>query len=679
VSIRSRLAGWIGGKRRAVPAVDFQIPTALFGGIATNQPSHETLLRESMGVADMATRAIANRISGLEPQVKVKVRESEGTETEEILDDHPLKMLLDRPHPNFSKSQVLRLTAQYIVTVGEAYWLKVGNRLAIPAELHVIPPDRVTPIVNQNVVTSYAVQEGSGQTISYPADAIVRFFFPDPENMWASEGYLGPAGVTADSLKFSGEHLRRQYQTDATPKTVLEAGPDAIPFQPGEAERFWDLWSNRFNTRTGTKVGSPGITPAGYKLIQIALSSGADITPLLTHWRDEQLMGFFTPRSVLGQVVSGDRSSAETNQYVFDRYGVLPIATLIAESLTLQLAPDFDAALFVDWEAFISQDKEFELKQEGNDLSLKVRSVNQVREDRGLDPVDWGDDPVGSFQDKPYMPDEFDEGFDDADPFGGGSEEEDDEEPDEEERTRGRLVANEWMRQVRREKEYVPLMFQAMRNIFSDQWASIALQLEMQRARIKVSDIFNPEEWASLFRIRVEPVRETSFINIAQETLASLESGDFIFTEQMRDVLRRQGAELVTHVNKTTERKLRRILEAGTASGASIDQISKRIRSEMVGNIGRARARTIARTEVLKASQTAQVESFRQAGVDRKQWNHSQDPENPNHRPEHLAIDGQIRSTKEAFNVAGEPMMAPGLGSAENSINCRCFVTPVLA
>ena len=31
------------------------------------------------------------------------------------------------------------------------------------------------------------------------ADTIVRFFLPDPESPWQSEGYLAPQGTTQDS------------------------------------------------------------------------------------------------------------------------------------------------------------------------------------------------------------------------------------------------------------------------------------------------------------------------------------------------------------------------------------------------------------------------------------------------------------------------------------------------
>src|SRR5262245_62121013 len=89
---------------------------AYFGPGITSQAPHDVLLQESIGIPDAACRAIANRVSSLDLEVYTEHRIEPGTVEDEILDDHPLDKLLERPHPNLTQSQLLRLTAQYIVT-----------------------------------------------------------------------------------------------------------------------------------------------------------------------------------------------------------------------------------------------------------------------------------------------------------------------------------------------------------------------------------------------------------------------------------------------------------------------------------------------------------------------------------------------------------------------------------
>jgi SPP1 gp7 family putative phage head morphogenesis protein len=513
---------------------------------------------------------------------------------------------------------------------------------------------------------------------------VVRFYFPDPESPWTSEGYLGPNAITADSLQFASEHLRSHYQHDATPKSVLEVtdAEGAPKFSPAEAERFAEGWRLRYHTRFGTEPSTPGLLPFGYKLVQMALRTGADIRPLLEHWSDEQLMNFGVPKSVLGKVVSGDRSSAETNQYVFDRYTVLPIATLLAEGMTHQLARDFDAALFVEFEEFVSADKDYLLAKQTADLNGKVRSINQVREDDGLDPVPWGEEPVGKIGEMPYDPDAI---------YSFGSDEPEaleDEEPEEEEERKRRNGSGshfapeaEWQRQLAREKAYVPSFEREMKKILGIQERDVVKKLKaaMPRARVSAPELFNPDEWRSLFERRVEPVRVKAFEAILGETLGGFGIDEFTFTDEMRFLLKQQGALLVKHANRTTQNMIAQQLEKGAAEGEGVDQIAKRIKG--VFRTRRHHARTIARTEILKASQEAQLASFDLAGVESNQWNTAMDDAV---RDSHIPLEGVVKPKGQPFDMSGEFALAPGIGlghsqlSAGNSINCRCFLTPVL-
>jgi len=52
-------------------------------------------------------------------------------------------------------------------------------------------------------------------------------------------------------------------------------------------------------------------------------------------------------------------------------------------------------------------------------------------------------------------------------------------------------------------------------------------------------------------------------------------------------------------------------------------------------------------------------------------------------RDSHLTLEGVTAKLREGFDLGGELADAPGIGhlgsslSAGNSINCRCFLTPV--
>lgn len=684
-----RIGAWLAGRAsRLASAIPMHPPLQIgFGPGVGHQPSAEVLLKESIGIADRSTRAIANRIASLTPQVKSVRRLRDGTVDEEILDDHPLAALLDQPHPDLSGMQLLRLTTQWVVTVGEAYWLKVGSALGRVAELHPIIPSRVAPFLRENRIISYSVTAPSGQRVEVPARDMVRFYWPDPEFPWLAEGYLGPNAITADALKFSGQTLRRHYESDGTPKTVLKAGADAVGFTSEERKRFNDEWARQYNRRTGSAVGVPATIPTGFDLIELAAQTGAELVPLLDHWRDDQLSHFGVPRSILGQVVSGDRSSAETNAFVFDLHTVLPIATLIADSITRGLARDYDKRIKVEFEEFVSSNEEVRLKEEDQDLRHKVRSINLVRTDRGLDPVPWGEEPIGTFADVPYDPDAVRELRPDNPMAFGDEDEPEGDEPEgepEEPRTRAQAsIRAAWEAQLDRERRYVPPMTRALRSILREQRAStlenLAKQGEPRARAIDPNALFDPEAWDDLFRLQAEPIRIDLFRTTLGVTLEQLGITEFQLTPRQVEILREQGAALIKHANRTTQRRIAAAVAEGVEAGEGIPEIAKRIRS--VFDRRRDEARTIARTEVHKAGQAAQVEGFTTGGVERKRWNSSMDSRV---RDSHQ-IDGQVVMVNEPFRLDdGELADAPGVGaggaslSANNSINCRCFVTPVV-
>lgn len=112
-------------------------------------------------------------------------------------------------------------------------------------------------------------------------------------------------------------------------------------------------------------------------------------------------------------------------------------------------------------------------------------------------------------------------------------------------------------------------------------------------------------------------------------------------------------------------------LAAGVDMGETIPELAARIQA--VAPVSEARATTIARTEVIAASNAG---SFAQAQVlddpsMTKTWVATNDPRT---RPTHRAADGQAVPLLSAFIVGGFPLMVPGdpTGPPEEVINCRC-------
>lgn len=717
-------------------------------GIGTStQPDPAALLREALGWAAIAIGAISDRVASLAQTIEVcRRRRVNGKLILEPIDDHPLAMILHKGSPVHPPSVLFRTMASHILTVGEAYLFKVrGRGIPMPVELWLGQPATIRPLVASGLIIGVEVYDGTGARWEIDSSEYVRAFWADPESIYTSEGKLGPQAIAVDAKKFSDQTMREHFEHNAIPRVIMEANENAAIGSLGDEsiDRLNDAMRKRFSRLKGKDRGLPFWAPSGFKAHELSAMGGVDeLGGLSDSWRDQILAAFGVPKSVLGLTDESGlgRATAETNQYVMDVRAVKPVADLIAEALTTQCAmSDFGPDFVVRFPDFAPADKLYELQRDESRLKMKLATINQLRKRDGESSVAWGDLPVGSIGEAPYTGEEREMIGSD---LPGSLGEDDDEEPDDEPRadttrrqrdslpqavrvavgvresggartpTRATLTREQqidqaaWVRFVARERKFVPRAEKIMRGIFGIQERQVIKALREgglgrssritdQEALAILRNTLGEARWLALFKSRFEPLRQLAFIEAGQDALALVGGSPeaFVLSQRTAEILLTQGDEFRRLVTSTTIKAASdaviRALAEGAAAGESASQRAKRIEAA-VGDAmtGRRRqALTIARTEMLTATQRAQVEGFRESGVvAAKRWGTSRDDAV---RDSHQ-IDGQTRLLDEAFLLpaAGkspaEGAMAPGVGeggrrlSAGNTINCRCFVRPVV-
>ena len=137
--------------------------------------------------------------------------------------------------------------------------------------------------------------------------------------------------------------------------------------------------------------------------------------------------------------------------------------------------------------------------------------------------------------------------------------------------------------------------------------------------------------------------------------------------------IREKTIHLSGQVTNTTKEKLRSLLVDASLEEWTVSQTSRNIES-MFGDFSRVRSLTIARTEIVGANNGAAIEGYRQSEVVRqKEWLTQIDGLE---RDSHNAINGEVVALSARFSNG---LKAPGVdGPAEEVINCRCAVLPVL-
>lgn len=175
------------------------------------------------------------------------------------------------------------------------------------------------------------------------------------------------------------------------------------------------------------------------------------------------------------------------------------------------------------------------------------------------------------------------------------------------------------------------------------------------------------EEGAADARDLLEELAEEVPVGfVDQRTLAAE-----VYLSQADNRLRGVGTELW--------RRTRLELNTGLAAGESIDDLAKRVRGVLAATD--VRAKTIARTEVIGATNAgslAQMQAAGDAAPVAKTWLATKDSRT---RLSHRAADGQTVALDESFTVGGSRLRHPGdpAGAAEEVINCRCTLLYELA
>ena len=126
------------------------------------------------------------------------------------------------------------------------------------------------------------------------------------------------------------------------------------------------------------------------------------------------------------------------------------------------------------------------------------------------------------------------------------------------------------------------------------------------------------------------------------------------FEDIFATFIRTQGAQRVTEISSTTQRIIQSTIERNSTAG--VDVIARAIRDRFEPRFSRARATTIARTEIHNASAYATHEQQKSFAVPemQKQWMANADGRT---RGTHAAASGKQVGIDEDFIVGGKDVL----------------------
>jgi HK97 family phage portal protein len=309
---------------------------------------------------------------------------------EEVL-DHPLLTLLRQVNPIHNSFDLWELTHTYLEVQGKAFWYLSPGPLGIPEEIWVLPAQNVTPrrrIDSPNVVDYYQYRTGTREQ-NFPADQVIFFRYPDPRDPYL--GGLSPLRAAFEQIALTSSYAATKaaiYDNQAIPSAIIS--PEEIIGEE-ERDRLEAQWNANFRRGGAGKVL---VTEQGTRVTVLAHSMG-DLAALadMAATKEDICNAFHCPIAFFTKETNLANLQAADMQHLSKC--IHPRLTRRDEKLNEQLVPRYDPTgrLFLASEDPTPVDQDLTIKQQENDLKYGVVSINEVRSERGLPPVPWGNVP----------------------------------------------------------------------------------------------------------------------------------------------------------------------------------------------------------------------------------------------------------------------------------------------
>jgi HK97 family phage portal protein len=362
-------------------AVCAAFPPRLYVATYPNQPPARCHTRALDPDAEQRLRSL--------PQLPTRI--AKATRLEEVL-DHPLLTLLARVNPVHNSFDLWELTTLYQEVHGSAYWSLVFDPLLrIPKEIWILPSQNVTPRRapdSPRLVDYYEYRTGAREQRFQP-DLVIHFRYPDPRDPYT-------AGLSPLRACFEQVSLTSEYSAYKSAKFANHALPDAIITPEaviGEEER--DRLEGEWNSTLRRGGGGRLVFAESGLKVQLLNHSLGDLAALadLKATKEDIANAFHVPLSFLTSETNLANLQAAEHQHMAK--AIDPRLKRRDEKLNEQLVPLFDPSgrLFLASEDPIPVNREMSAKERELDLKYGVVTINEVRGERGLPPVAWGDQP----------------------------------------------------------------------------------------------------------------------------------------------------------------------------------------------------------------------------------------------------------------------------------------------
>lgn len=641
------------------------------------------------------------------------------------IDAHPALDLLYKPNHLQTKNEFIQITVINLQCTGDAFWFKLRNDSGQVAEMWNLRPDWVTILKDpQKIVKGYRFSKEDGTQVVFMPEDVVHFKYPNPLSPESGMSPLGAAEKRVETEEFATTYQRDFFLNSARPDAIIKS-PELMLTQD-QKEDIREGWNLRYRgVRNSSKIA---VLEAGLEYQQIALSQKEmDYIESLKSTRDDILVAFGMPKSVIGITEDVNRANAETGMFIFLSEVVKPCLDFIYEKANEEMViPDFGEEYYYQPEDPTPANRDMQLKEYSEGLANKYLLINEVRAKEGYAPVRGGWSLYQSITNAPFGGLSSEDQKAKAAVLMGVHEKENEARYLENMKSNGKkfdfsgrpmlkikLEMREAMESVKsmgrkddqKKKPWRPYltdpdMRKAYAQMINKKIDAKTLELkdatdafaggqerrvqnEMSKLKdasslgskkgrtkkieVNVEQIFNADKEAKLAVEFISPYL-LGFLEESGSDAIDMTSPqeNFLTTKEIEKWIRKRAQLFAESVNSTTLEGLEKTLAEGISAAEGIADLRKRVQ-EVYKGFPEYRSEMIARTEATAANNEGLLQGFKQSGVvNGKEWMNAGDTRvREAHMDQPIGVGGEIVGLDGAFSN--------GL-SYPQEYNCRCVL-----
>jgi HK97 family phage portal protein len=326
---------------------------------------------------------------------------------DQVLDQHPLIDLLNRPNPQQSYSEFFNSLFGFLLLSGNAYVLKVGSDVGAPRELHLLRPDRIQIkgggkpipqryeyIVNGRVQDVFDVDQDTG----FSDIKHIKLWNPLDDYYGCSP--LQAAAVEVDQHNLSSKHNINLLNNGARPSGAVIFKPKddqgfTVNLTESQRQQLLTDLNNRF-VGTGN-AGRPMLLEGDFDWKEMGLSpKDMDFINLKHMSATDIALCFGVPSQLVGVPDNQTYSNVAEARLALYEETIIPHLKLIQSDFNEWLVPMFSDALDFQYDIdaipALAERKRKTYENITSAVNAGIMTRNEAREIIGLSPVNGGDD-----------------------------------------------------------------------------------------------------------------------------------------------------------------------------------------------------------------------------------------------------------------------------------------------